>query len=300
MTSVNLSPPRTIIDALYARMSQMHPALRRVAEYVVAHPEECKSLTISELADRVDVAESTVSRFVKAIDLQRYSDLRVALAEAVYRPTDADGEFADSAYIYEGVTGDDSVETIIDKVTFQGLNSLSQTRELLDPTIVDEAVDLIEGAGAIVLVGLGASAIAAEGAMFRFTRVGKRCLLHRDNSVQQMQAATVSPDDLVIGITNSGRTRLVVEALARSRARGAKTMAITSFHDSPVTEHADVVLLSVTAPASVGIPREDVTAKWGQMLALDIVYARYAARHVDTAIDRLEATRDAAISNTRL
>jgi hypothetical protein len=45
---------------------------------------------------------------------------------------------------------------------------------------------------------------------------------------------------------------------------------------------------------------EDVTAKWGQILVLDVLFAAYAARHVDGTVAHLEATYRAGIERSRM
>ena len=81
---------QNIIEHIYKQAPYLNPALRRIAEYVIEHPEQCKSMTIKQLATACGVAESTVTRFVKEIDLASYQELKIAIAETLSSTDGAD------------------------------------------------------------------------------------------------------------------------------------------------------------------------------------------------------------------
>lgn len=134
----------------------------------------------------------------------------------------------------------------------------------------------------------------------RFTRAGKRCLLYRDQSIQAMLATIVGPGDVVIALSDSGRSTPVIEVIRQSRAHGAATIAITSDDDSPVAKSAEVVLFTSAAPSGGALYGEAVAAKWGQLLVVDTLYATFAARHFDRTLAHLQETFAAGIKQSRL
>ncbi len=67
---------QSIIEHIYKQVPYLNPALRRIAEYILEHPDQFKTITINELAVACDVAESTVTRFVKEIDLGSLSRVK--------------------------------------------------------------------------------------------------------------------------------------------------------------------------------------------------------------------------------
>jgi DNA-binding MurR/RpiR family transcriptional regulator len=54
----------------------------------------------------------------------------------------------------------------------------------------------------------------------------------------------MEPTDVVIGITNCGYIKTVVDTLKISRKRGIPTICITGITDSLVTKYSDTILLS--------------------------------------------------------
>jgi N-acetylmuramic acid 6-phosphate etherase len=57
-----------------------------------------------------------------------------------------------------------------------------------------------------------------------------------------------SRNDMIIGLSASGRTPYVVAAIAYARARGAKTACITCNHDTPLARAADIAIVADVGP----------------------------------------------------
>lgn len=291
---------RGILESINQRAPYLNPALRRVADFIVEQPERCKTMTIQELAAACEVAESTVTRFVRAIEAKSYQDLKIAIAEAL-SANEAGEARAEERYIYEGISRSDSVETIIEKVVYRDIQTLTDTKQRLNVAELEKAVNAIDKASLLVFTGMGSSGVAAEEAVMRFVRAGKKCMLYRDQGIQLMTAALVGRQDLVVGISNSGRTRLVVESLRLARSKGAQTIAITSFEDSPLAKHGDINLFTPTKmpPQGLDLYGEATTSVSAQILVIDVLYLSFAARHFDQTIKFLEETYTTAIRHTR-
>lgn len=94
----------------------------------------------------------------------------------------------------------------------------------------DQVVGLIAG-------GYGALVRAVEGAEDR-----------AEDGAQEIDAREVGPRDTVIGIAASRRTPYVVAALARARARGARTAYVTCTPREEFTLDVDVAICPVVGP----------------------------------------------------
>jgi len=282
-----------------AKLPYLSPALRQLGEFILATPDAPQSMTISELARAVGVADSTVSRFTSKLGLSGYQALKLGMAEAEFARRAGNGAAPPEGFVYENVTRGDSVATILTKLSGSSRHALDETARQLDVEALEKAVGLVERAQTLIIASMGSSSLAAENAVGRFTRAGKKCLLERDQALQVMTAMSVDETDLVIGISDSGRTTLVCEALRLARLRGAPTLAITSDPQAPLVQHADVTLFTGEAKSGEGIYGETVTSKWGQLFVIDALYAAFAARHFEVTLAHLEATYSTAIKHTR-
>jgi N-acetylmuramic acid 6-phosphate etherase len=89
-------------------------------------------------------------------------------------------------------------------------------------------------------------------------------------AARDIAAAGVGADDVVVGISASGRTPYVLAGLAAARAAGADTVAVVNNTDSPARRHADVVIELPTGPEVVaGSTR--LTAGTAQKVTLNAI-----------------------------
>lgn len=286
-----------LLHEISNKLPYLAPAMRQIAEIVLNDPQQTRNMTITDLAAAAGVADSTVSRFAREMGLANYRALRLAVAEATFvsRTQAAPGT---EQYVYEGISRDDATESIIGKVERSSVEALHQTSIRLNPDAITGAVDLIDQADVLVFFAMGLSSVAAEAGVMRFTRAGKKCLLFRDQSIQIMSATILNNRDVVIGISDSGQSTPIVNALQIAHAHGASTIGVTSTEGSALVAHADVTLFTSTVSGG-GLYGESVTSKWGQLLVIDTLYAAYASRHFDDTLAHLEETYTAAIVHSR-
>lgn len=124
----------------------------------------------------------------------------------------------------------------------------------------------VSAGGKIVTTGAGASALVAEEIAGQCYETGVPCLCITNNMAQALPvsfakgtaeeegglaryiADSVGPGDALIGISASGGTGFVYEALRLARAKGALTVAITENKDTPLGKNADVIVKSNAKP----------------------------------------------------
>lgn len=287
-----------ILHQISRRAGSLSPALRGVADVILTNPEEAQALSITELAGRAGVADSTVSRFLRELDLEGYNQLRLGIAQAIYsRPGAAETR---TSWVYEGVLKGDSPENVVEKVLHGSFESLTRTAERLDPEILLKTVERIHAASSVYFAAMGSSSTAAENATMRFVRAGVRCHFFRDQSVQSMGSATLGQGDILIAISDSGDSTSVVSSAQIAKFHGAHTLGITSNVDSALASVVDDVLLTAGTVASSDVYGESVTAKWGQLLAIDVLYATYATKYYEETADYLQESYLRAIKPTRV
>jgi DNA-binding MurR/RpiR family transcriptional regulator len=286
------------LQVIATKIPYLAPALRQVGEYVLADPERAQHLTITELAGACGVAESTVSRFVREVGLARFQDLRIGAAEAAVLNRGAVIPAQDLS-VYAGVARDEPLADVMTKITASSEQALRQTAMRLNLEAVAEAVELIDSANIVMFVCMGSSSLAAEDGVMRLTRAGKKCILFRDQSVQVMTATILDAHDVVIGLSDSGESLPVIDALRLARKHDARTIAITSAERSSLVAHADVALFTSGAASGGELYGETVTSKWGQVLVMDVLYAAFAARNYDATLAHLAETYSAGIRHSR-
>lgn len=72
---------------------------------------------------------------------------------------------------------DDSLEELVNKVTYKNIVSLDNTRKLVDLEILNQCVELLERSQTVYLFGLGSSLLVARDMYLKLLRVNKPCVI---------------------------------------------------------------------------------------------------------------------------
>lgn len=292
-------PAPDIFSSIQAAWPSLNPTLQRVARIVVERAGDARTMNIKDLADVCEVSQSSISRFVRAVGAATFQEFRIRLAEDVTRSA-VRQPAAPTLAVYEGIAAEDDSSAILAKVARCQADVLAATAGSLSRAALEEAADLVSHAATLLFFGVGSSSLAAEDALMRFSRIGKAAVFNRDLNIQMCFASGATSSTVAVGISNSGRTALTVDALAEARLQGARTIAITSSVNSPLAAQADVVLLTAVPLGTRG--REglykSMVSKMGQLLAIDTLYALVAVKDHQRSLDRIKHT-DGLIARSR-
>src|SRR5690554_6967924 len=99
---------------------------------------------------------------------------------------------------------------------------------MLEEGPLAETISMLLKARRIYFYGYGASAIVAMDGELKFKRIGHNAEALLDNHSQNIVGCLLNENDLVVAITNSGRTKELIESLVIIKNTGAKVIAITS------------------------------------------------------------------------
>jgi DNA-binding MurR/RpiR family transcriptional regulator len=273
-----------ILSRIRVTRDSLHPAEGRVADAVLAQPSQVVHLPIAELAATAGVSEGTVIRFCQSVGCQGYQSLKLALAADLAQPT---------LVLQEDVSAADGAEPamVAQKVFAADIAALRDTLRLLDPPAIKRAVEAIENASEIVFFAVGSSLPIVSDAAGRFLRIGYRVQTSADVHTQLVFASLISPSAVAIAVSHSGSSAEPVEALRLAQARGATTVAVTARHPSPLTRHADIVL--ITLSTETRYREEALASRIAQLSLLDSLYVAIAVRRPEASLRALRETSEA-------
>jgi DNA-binding MurR/RpiR family transcriptional regulator len=281
----------TLLLTIKRKLPHLNPALQRIAAYITENPEKIKFLKIKELASECEVSEATVSRFVKELDIGTFQELKIILAEVPFK--DLKNAQKEGKFIYDDVAKGDSIENVIEKITYRNIEALEDTKKIINSQEIEKAVSVIDKADIVTIYCVGTSRIAAESAKMRFYRVGKECIIYNDPANQAVSSSLQGKKDVAIGISNSGKSAPTVNALKMAKEKGSRTICITSSDKSPINRYADIRLYTVDNPSSFF--QESLVSRVAQILIIDILYASYALKHYNKSIKKLEESATALV-----
>jgi DNA-binding MurR/RpiR family transcriptional regulator len=263
-------------------MDSFKPSERMIAEFVLRKPERVVQMSISELARDVEVGESTVMRFCRAIDYKGYQEFKLRLAQDLVEPVE---------YIHEKIRFTDSIAQLAQKTFQTNRSAVENTQKALDPEMIEVAADALTEARRIDIYGAGYSFFTALDAKLKFTRLGLLADAYGDAHLQAMAAATLTRQDVAIGVSHSGSTKDVVDALSLAHKSGATTIAVTNFSPSPLTKVSDVVLLTASPESPLG--GEVLTSRIAQLCVIDVLAVGVAVALGQGCLDLIKKTSEA-------
>ena len=224
---------KMILARIHNKYKSLTETERKIASFVLQNPSEVLSLTAKELADRCATVPSAVIRFCKSVECEGFSALKIMLAQTV--GVENDDDISKLPAFSDG----DGVQDVFKKVFSSCINTLSDTYKMIDIQEIEVVCKKILNAKRIFLFGVGTSSVVAIDAQYRFSQLGLNAVSCTDIVFMNVTGMNVDSSDVVIGISHSGRTKAVVDAIERSKQAGATTVAITSFEDSPLAKESD-------------------------------------------------------------
>ena len=212
-----------MLDRIKASLPSLAPAEQRVGKLVLLDPRAFANLPVTELAERAHVSKPTVVRFCRSVGYDGLTDFKLKLAGNVSEGV---------PFIHRSVDADDKTSDVTVKVIDNTVAAFLKYRNDASSYALDQAAQALAGTHAsgkrIEFFGVGNSGIVAQDAQHKFFRLGMNTIAYSDGHMQVMSASLLSKGDCVVVISNSGRTRDLMDACDIAKKRGATTIVITA------------------------------------------------------------------------
>ena len=211
-----------MLERIKASLPSLAPAEQRVGKLVLEDPRAFAKLPVTELAHRANVSKPTVVRFCRSVGYDGLSDFKLKLAGSVSEGV---------PFIHRSVDVDDKTSDVAVKVIDNTVAAFLKYRNDASFIALDRAATALaetHGHGRrIEFYGVGNSGIVAQDAQHKFFRLGLNTIAYSDGHMQVMSASMLQAGDCVVIISNSGRTRDLMDACDIARKQGATTLVIT-------------------------------------------------------------------------
>jgi DNA-binding MurR/RpiR family transcriptional regulator len=277
-----IHPPINSLTRIRSSYPVLATSELRVANWVMQQPEKIMHLSMAQVAQACGVSDTTVLRFCRNAGFQGYTDLKLSIARDLVSPTQV---------IHDDIAPGDGPAVIARKVFMSNIQALYDTAEVLNEDALIRAINLMTTAKRILIVGVGTSAPIVQNMYNMLMRLGLQCKAQTDSYLQLMEVALLGPGDVVVAVSQSGSSIDPVLTLKQARDNGAATICITGNAQSPITEHADITLLSVAREARI----EAIASRLAQVSIADALYVIMALNAIDTATQNEKRIWDALL-----
>lgn len=267
---------------LRENLDRMSPAEKSAARYILSSPRECCAQSVYQTAEKAFVSPAAVVRMCKQIGFRGYREFRSTLSVEIALKEES------LNIPREGLQKDDSLQEVIEKVTYKNIESLAETQRLMDVSVLQKCVDLMRKSDRVLLYGLGASLIAARDMYLKLLRINKECILNEDWHLQLLSARNASASDAAIIFSYSGQTREMITCAKALQDNRTPIIAVTRDVDSPISRMADLELYTT---ASESLFRSGAMAsRISQLNIVDILYTAFANSEYDYSISQYRKT----------
>ena len=232
-----------LIRVIHERHDDMSKSYQRIAVYLTQNPNDVAVLSVSAIAERCGVLASNVVRFAQALGYDGFKTLQglfqkrlstaapgfEARVKALERDLDARKDRSEGGFLRDLIVRDiASLQNLLADVTEADLK---------------KAVNLLEKAEVIYLLGQLRSSPVAELLRYILTMLGKRCvLLDPSGGLATHMARAIRKTDLLFAISFRFYATEVVNIVDEAASRKVPIIAISDSTLSPLAKAATVLL----------------------------------------------------------
>ena len=222
--------PARLTQDISDALPNLRRSERKVADFVLKDPLLVIHMRIVDLAQKATVSEPTVVRFCRAVGCGGFQDFKMALAQQLA---------ASPSYGQIAVTEHDSTREYTHKIFDSSVDTLLKVRDNLVLETLEAAVNAIYAAQRVEFYGFGASAAVAFDAQHKFFRLQITSAAYADPHLQNMSATSLRSGDVVIAISQSGRSQALLDSMELAQQSGGVVIALSPM-GSPVAKMATI------------------------------------------------------------
>ncbi len=205
---------------------------RQIAQYMLQHEDSVENLSIQALAQSAGVGVASIIRFSKILGYNGFADMKFQIQQGklVLGKNDV------------GISRGDEANIVKQKILRYAQTYLERCIMDLNNSTLEQVSDKIACAGKVGIIGAGSADGIAQAAVSMFMSMGVMAVCPSDSLLKLRTAAYFNPGDVFIGLSFSGYSKSVGDALYFAKENGATSVLITAYKNSLLGKYADYEL----------------------------------------------------------
>lgn len=266
------------------RIRTRYPTLaqsdQKLANFLLAEPEEIRHLSSQQLAERAGVSQSGVVKFAQKMGFKGFPAMKLAIGEAL-----ASGQNPHSIPVHNHILGDDPLRTVGEKLIKEKAAAMHATLDVNTEEKLLASVALLRNARRILLVGIGASGLVAKNFSWKLMKIGLNAVAEQDMHALLATVQAMSEEDVLFAISYSGERREINLAAEEASRVGAKILAVTGFTPNALQQRATLCLYTIAEEQAMRSAA--ISSTTAQMMLTDLLFMAMVQQDLDNAPQRI-------------
>lgn len=229
---------KSVINQICASMDTFFETEKKIGNFIIHHPKEIVDMTVGELAKECQVSEASVSRFCKKIDMKGFHHLKISIAKEMVSQSE-DDELSNHISV-------DDLEQSLKNILANKVAELTQTVSMMNSENLQDILKRINNAQNVLFAAVGNTVPVAMDGAYKLNQIGIFAVSTPVWETQLAYSYNLSPDDVVIAISNSGESTGVINILEAAKQKKATTISITNSEKSTIAKISDYHITTAT------------------------------------------------------
>lgn len=229
---------KSVINQICASMDTFFETEKKIGNFIIHHPKEIVDMTVGELAKECQVSEASVSRFCKKIDMKGFHHLKISIAKEMVSQSE-DDELSNHISV-------DDLEQSLKNILANKVAELTQTVSIMNSENLQDILKRINNAQNVLFAAVGNTVPVAMDGAYKLNQIGISAVSTPVWETQLAYSYNLSPDDVVIAISNSGESTGVINILEAAKQKKATTISITNSEKSTIAKISDYHITTAT------------------------------------------------------
>ncbi|HEY2451664.1 MAG TPA: MurR/RpiR family transcriptional regulator [Scandinavium sp.] len=261
----------------YAGLAQSD---KKLADFILALPDEARHLSSQQLAAEAGVSQSSVVKFSQKLGFKGFPALKLALSEAL-----VSNPHPQSVPVHNQIRGDDPLRLVGEKLIKDNVSAMHASLDVNTEDKLRESIDLLRNARRIVLTGIGASGLVAQNFSWKLMKIGFNAVVEKDMHALLATVQAMTEEDLLLAISYSGERREINLAADETLRVGGKILAITGFSPNALQQRASHCLYTIAE--ELATRSAAISSTSAQMMLTDLLFMGLVQQDLEHAPDRI-------------
>ena len=215
---------------------QMSAIERRIADFLLENAQLLRDYSSQQLANALGISQSSVVKFCQKLSFKGYPDLKFSISEALARAEHGEALEAPA-------TPDERKRTLASTLWRRKSEAEEATRLINPPEAIESAIEAIDSAGRVFIIGLGEDDIHARAFALKLALLGILTVHNFDTAHMTASMSAAGAGDVLLVFSEHGKQPALCQLSRYFREQGGRVLSITRHTSNALRAHADIALL---------------------------------------------------------